>query len=295
MPLIHTRVILVRSLYEANIGAASRAMANMGVQDLVLIAPECSFTEVSQKAAATGQHALQNRRVYDDWESFYASEPQGIRVAFTARDRRGHDSRLFSDVLGTLMSTAPQLQNTDNSDSAIYLDLIFGPEHWGLSNPDLDQAHYAALIPTYGDNSSLNLAQAVLIGLFMLRQSPVSQYIPKAETAADQMAQNHAEVPEDQLAPPLDQEVIKRWISTLGFDVEDRKASVFTVVRRLFQHAVPTVREMSSLNAILHQSIRKMGEYHAMRKQLGLEGEEGGKGLPYLAPASESSKEPPQA
>ena len=49
------RVVLVRPIYERNIGAASRAMANMGFKQLILIDPKCELTYEAQQAAATAQ------------------------------------------------------------------------------------------------------------------------------------------------------------------------------------------------------------------------------------------------
>ena len=54
-------VVLVRSLYDRNIGSSSRAMANMGAHRLILVNPQCEITYEAQLAAATGQEALQKK------------------------------------------------------------------------------------------------------------------------------------------------------------------------------------------------------------------------------------------
>ena len=38
------RIVLVRTIYERNIGSTSRAMSNMGFEKLLLIAPACEIT-----------------------------------------------------------------------------------------------------------------------------------------------------------------------------------------------------------------------------------------------------------
>jgi len=64
------RIVLVRTIYERNIGATSRAMSNMGMDKLILIEPQCDITFEAQQTAATGQTGLQNRTTYKSWEDF---------------------------------------------------------------------------------------------------------------------------------------------------------------------------------------------------------------------------------
>lgn len=250
------RVILVGTLYDSNIGATSRAMANMGVEDLVLIAPQCEVGEAAQKAAATGQAALRGRRVYASWAEYDAAETElGLRLAFTARDGRGRDVRDFGGTL-TALSAERALPR---------VDLVFGPENWGLANEDIERCHYAVSIPTFGPNPSLNLAQATLLALFIARGALGTATGPRKGTAFDDQPGH------------LPESVVRRWIETLGFDLEDRRINVHSVIRRLFLHAVPTRKEVAALQVVLQQSVRKMGEYHRMRELLGLaqDGREG--------------------
>lgn len=242
------RVILVGSLYESNIGATSRAMANMGARDLILINPQCSIGLVAQKAAATGQEALRNRKVFQTWQDFTQNENLALRIAFTARDGRGRDVRDFKETLNLL---SPR-QNLSQ------IDLVFGPEDRGLANEDIDQCHYSASIPTFGENPSLNLGQAVLLALF-IAQSELAPRPCAAEPGADDLPGH------------LPENLLRDWVQSLGFDLSpERRINVHLVLRRLFMHSVPTRKEVAALNVVLQQSIRKMQEYREMRKLLGL-------------------------
>lgn len=243
------RVILVKSLYDSNVGATSRAMANMGVEELVLIAPQCEIGEAAQKAAATGQEALRHRRTYASWEDYNQAEPMGLRLAFTARDGRGRDVRDFQETLTSLTADKEYP----------YIDLVFGPENWGLATEDMDQCHYGVSIPTYGPNPSLNLAQASLLALFIAQNALKATTGPRRGVLALEDQPGH-----------LPEAVVRSWVETLGFNVEDRSVNVLSVIRRLFLHSVPTRKEVASLQVVLQQSIRKMKEYHSMRELLGL-------------------------
>ena len=92
MRAFELHVVLVKTIYESNIGATSRAMSNMGAKKLFLISKQCEITFKAQQAAASGQDAFQNRTEYDSWNDFYKNEPDGIRIAFSARDGRGRSA-----------------------------------------------------------------------------------------------------------------------------------------------------------------------------------------------------------
>lgn len=235
------RIILVRTLYDSNIGSVSRVMSNLGSKHLILIAPECELTYSAQQAAATGQDALQTHRRYDTWDEFYKNEPEGLRIALTARDGRGRQVRHLDETLAAqAIGRKP-----------VYL--IFGPEHWGLSNSDLEHAHFACSLPTFGENPSYNLSHAVLLASFIARSST-----PDVATEQSESAATSTRFPE---------ETVKLWLKTLGFDVDRTGMNVLTVLRRLLLHSVPTEKEIRSLEVVLHQSIRKMREYQWMRPQ----------------------------
>ena len=108
---IHT--VLVRSIYESNVGASSRAMANMGVQDLILIDPKCELTFKAQQAAATGQAALQNRQTFASWDEFFEQHSDGIRICFTARDGKGRQVRDFNETLTWIKSEHPEFTSPE--------------------------------------------------------------------------------------------------------------------------------------------------------------------------------------
>jgi len=249
------RVVLVRTLFESNIGAASRAMANMGCQDMILIGRQCELTFAAQQAAATGQYAWQNRREYADWSEYFAEEPKGLRIAFSARDGRERPVRDWAETLRWLQNEHPDFQGAQAS--VLPIDLIFGPEDWGLSNDDLAQAHFVANIPTFGDNSSLNLAQAVLLALFVLRTQ--WQELPKTILDGQQPLR-----PTGAEFPVFPDQTLHRWLTEMGFDLQ-KPLNAFSVLKRMMLHNVPTQKEIEMLETVLQQSIRKLAEYNRLR------------------------------
>ncbi len=253
-------VVLVRTIYDSNIGASSRAMANMGVNHLILIDPKTDITLKAQQAAATGQAALSNRRVYGSWKEFLAKESEGIRICFTARDGKGRQVQDFQKTLLWLQAEHPLFQK-DADTSAVPVYLIFGPEDWGLSAEDLELTHFACSIPTFGDNTSLNLAQAVLLALYTLRLTWGGE---RSRLEGQQPPRNEADT---QVFP---EQALATWIQEMGFDISNRRVNAYTVLRRMLLQNVPNKKELRILETVLHQGIRKLREYNLLRKEMGL-------------------------
>lgn len=251
------RIVLVRTIYERNIGATSRAMSNMGLHRLILIDPQCEITYEAQKAAATGQTGLQSRTTYASWNEFLDSEPESIKICFTARDGKGRQVRDFDDVLSDIKENSPQFQL--KSDVPYSVHLIFGPEDWGLNAKDLEIANFCACLPTYGENWSLNLAQATLLAMFSLRKawggertSLDGQQTPRSKQGVEGL--------------DLDQ-TLRVWLTEMGFDLSKKRINAYTVIRRMLLQNTPTKKEIVILETVLQQSIRKLREYNEMRKQ----------------------------
>lgn len=255
---IDLRVVLVRPIYERNVGACSRAMSNMGFDRLILIQPQCEFTLEAQKAAATGQKALQEKVIYNSWDDFFKNEPDGLRISTSARDGRGRLTRDLAESLTELASTSPLL--LEKTKKALAVHIFFGPEDWGLSADDLKYSHLCCSIPTYGENSSLNLAQAVLLALFTLRQIWGGE-----KTRLDGYVENRRD-PEAQFKFPDD--TLKAWLTEMGFDLSKPKTNAHTTLRRLLLQNTPTRKELGVLEIVLQQSLRKLRLYNKMNLNL---------------------------
>lgn len=247
-------IVLVRGEYPRNIGASARALANMGGDRLILVDSKCEIDDEAKQAAAGAQEKLTNLTSYRNWEEFYAREGEGLRIGLTRRG--GRNRKIFS-----LKEKAQELKQEIPED----LYLIFGPEADGLSQDDLAYVNYACHLPVFGEFGSLNLAQAVLLSLYIVRDQVPPEVIPEQVKGAQKPSVKPMYFPDD---------LIKEWITAMGFDVSARKASAFLTLRRLFLHNRPTNHELHVLEAVLQQNIRKLKE-----KSLGLAFEQSGDDL----------------
>lgn len=158
-PLSKVAIILNRPRFPENIGAAARAMRNMGLTDLIIVDPEnCDLTRVCRLATHAALDVIENMQVFDDLET--ALQPFGFVVGTTAR--LGGERRVVvtpSRMVGKIM---PLLAKNR-------VGLVFGPEDRGLENEEIRLCHLLVNIPT-AKFSSLNLAQAVMVLCYELFQ-----------------------------------------------------------------------------------------------------------------------------
>jgi tRNA (cytidine32/uridine32-2'-O)-methyltransferase len=163
------RIVMVRTYTAGNIGAASRAMKNMGLHQLMLVSPREFPSEEATKMATRGaEDVLQGARVVDSLYS--AVHDCELVIACTARPR-SYDLPVLSPeqaaerLYSTAYSNRRKIITSEKGGSPppVSVALVFGPERAGLQNDDIKLAHYRVTIPTNPESPSLNLASAVQI------------------------------------------------------------------------------------------------------------------------------------
>lgn len=215
-------------------------MANLGAKRLILIDPRCAVDESAHQMAAGAQAPLKEVRVYSSWQEFYANEGEGLRIALTRRGGKRRRVDPFAEKLTECLQTSPPAN--------IYL--IFGPEKSGLDAEDLAFANWACHLPVYGEFASYNLAQAVLLTLFIARQQiPTSGAPPTTAPAAEPVQPFY-----------FPDQLLRDWLSAMGFDIRARRASAYLTLRRLFLQNRPSRHEIQVLEAVLQQNVRKLRE-----------------------------------
>jgi tRNA/rRNA methyltransferase len=240
-------VVLVRTQFSSNIGQAARSVANMGGQRLILVDPRCSSTnEMAKQGAAGAKQWLLNAVTYADWSAFYANEGAGHRIALTCRGGKLRKPQPLPEVVADLHATM------DKPEGPLYL--IFGPEADGLSGEDLAFVNRTAALPVQGEFKSLNLAQAVLLGLFLARE----EFPLLREGATFHKNANATNDPSTQDPLPFPDQVLRRWLCAIGFSIEKRRMSAYLTMRRLLLQKWPSKSDLHILECILEQNIRKL-------------------------------------
>lgn len=162
--LSNVAVVLNKPRYPENIGSAARAICNMGIDRLVVVAPErCDLTRVLTLATHAAAQVVENMEIFDDLPTALAT--YNYVVGTTAR--QGGERRMIMSPPQMARTLIPITQENQ-------VALLFGPEDRGLTNEELRNCHHLVTIPT-ARFSSLNLAQAVMVICYELFKATTAQ------------------------------------------------------------------------------------------------------------------------
>lgn len=145
-------IVLHQPRYSENIGAAARAMRNMGIGQLVVVDPQnFDLYKALKMATHVATDIVETSSICADLKDALA--PYNYVVGATAR--LGSKRQVISTPSKLAQKLIPiSIENR--------IAILFGPEDRGLSNEDIRYCHALVNIPT-AEFSSLNLAQAVMI------------------------------------------------------------------------------------------------------------------------------------
>ena len=159
-PLNRVRIVLCATSHPGNIGASARAMKTMGLTALHLVNP-VRFPAADADAMASGAADVLGKAVVcrsiDE-----ALTGTVFAVACTAR------SRDLSHSVLTARETGARLAREASQGPVA---LVFGPEQTGLTAQEVSRCGAIGMIPANPDYSSLNLAAAVQIFAYEVRQA----------------------------------------------------------------------------------------------------------------------------
>jgi len=228
---VNVRIILVGTTHPGNIGAAARAMKNMGLSDLKLVDPRHFPHEDATARASGAEDILDTAEVCGTLDEALAD---CVYVA-------GASAR--SRTIGW-PSMAPRqcalrlYEESQHGTAAV----VFGPEKSGLTNEHLDRCHTLLTIPTEPSFSSLNLAMAVQVLSYELRLAGMrgaspeeSRDVPLATAGEMEHFYSHLE----------------QVLTDSGFLDPDNPRLLMRRLRRLFVRAVPDQNEINILRGIL--------------------------------------------
>jgi len=150
-------VILVSPENPDNIGAAARAIKNMGFSQLRLVAPPEAWRTKARKMAVAAEDILKKGETYTLLQD--AVRDLGLVIG-TTRRLGGHR--------GAFLSFDKVVLKIRGNSQRQKIGIVFGRESKGLANEDSALCDHLVTIPTGDSYPSLNLAQAVMVMLFAL-------------------------------------------------------------------------------------------------------------------------------
>lgn len=158
--LSNIRIVLARTSHPGNIGAAARAMKTMGLSHLYLVQPYLFPNSQAVAMAASAGDVLASAHVCSSLGE--ALEGCSLALGVSARRR---------DIVAEVLTPAESATRLLTEAQAGPVALVFGNETNGLSNDELGQCQGLVTIAANPEYSSLNLAAAVQVLSYEVRQA----------------------------------------------------------------------------------------------------------------------------
>jgi len=251
--LQNIRVVLVNTSHPGNIGGAARAMKNMGLSRLVLVQPQ-HFPAPDACARASGaDDVLEAAVVVDSLEEALAGT--SLVLGTSARDRRIPWPLLDPRECGAKV--------VEHAAQQAQIALVFGREHAGLTNEELQRCHFHVHIPSNPDFSSLNLAAAVQVLAYEVRMAWLS-----ASDAPSKVEKFEANSLRSGELATMDEmelfyEHLEQTLVQIGFLDPEKPKHLMPRLRRLYGRSAVNRSEMSILRGILTETQKAVrGEPH---------------------------------
>lgn len=236
------RFVLVGTTHPGNIGAAARAMKTMGLSNLHLVEP-LHYPSAEATARASGaDDVLANAIVHQD----LLSAIDGCQKVYGMSARLRH----LPVPAVTPREAVEQIQQQQNDDAEVAI--LFGREHSGLNNDELDRCHYLVNIPANPDYSSLNLAAAVQVFAYELKMS-FDPNIEQGRIGEKREAIDATDL--EHLYQHFEQSLM-----TIGFLDPEQPRNLMRRIRRLFNRADLDRNELQILHGILRAAENGRGE-----------------------------------
>jgi tRNA/rRNA methyltransferase len=227
--------VLVRPQIAGNLGATARVMHNMGLSDLVLVAPEANpHDRRAHQMSTHGEAILDQARVVNELGEAIAD------CTFVAATSARTGGLFRKQSLGSPEEVLARLVKHQADGPCA---LVFGPERTGLTNAEVTRCHYLIHIPADATYPALNLAQAVAVCLYELRR----QWLQRSD------GRSTPELP----APFAAQEhlfsQLRIALEEIHFLYGPKADSLMHALRHLIGRAGPTAMEVDVLLGLARQ------------------------------------------
>ncbi len=232
--LPHIRIVMVETSHPGNIGAAARAMKNMELDRLYLVRPH-RFPDAESTSRASGaDNVLAAATVCATLQEALA----GCQLVF------GASARSLRTIPWPQVDARGCAELVRGQEGNLEVALVFGREHSGLSNEELELCNYLVHIPTNPNFSSLNVAAAIQVCCYELYMAHLDgNWKAVASTNEDEPASA------DEVERFFDH--LEQTMLATGFLDPDNPRQLMRRLRRLFNRAQMEKTEVNILRGIL--------------------------------------------
>jgi TrmH family RNA methyltransferase len=151
--------VLVEPMVSGNIGSSARALKNMGFTNLTLVGAPETLTSEATWLAHNATDVLDSAKRFATLNDAIA----GSALVVGSSRRTGKDR-------GLILTPRQAVQRIAETAQENKVSILFGREHKGLYNAEVDECGILMNIPTAIEQPSLNLGQAVMVIAYELGQ-----------------------------------------------------------------------------------------------------------------------------
>lgn len=174
------RTVLIHNSHPGNIGASARALKNMGLESLYLVAPK-KFPAIEAVYMASRADDIVERAIVVE-KTTQALAECTLVLAASARTRALKWPEISPRQAAEKMMT--EIQKPEG-----IVAILYGCEQHGLSNEELELSHFQIVIPAVPNYSSLNISQAVQLISYEIYLAYLShQQMHKLDTLDSQVS-----------------------------------------------------------------------------------------------------------
>lgn len=227
--LDNIRIVLINTFHPGNVGAAARAMKNMGLTDLWLVEPNDYPNEEAVSRAAGAKDLLDNATIVSSLEE--AISDCQLVIGTSARNRTFNLPQLDARACAAKATTESHQGN---------VAIVFGRETMGLHNSELQQCNYHVFIPSNPEYPVMNISQAVQVMCYELW-----------------MESNRDDTQYPQQEYPLHKDMglfydhLERVLNRTKFIIPQHQGKVLEKLHRYFNRSRPEKTELNMLRGIL--------------------------------------------
>jgi tRNA/rRNA methyltransferase len=240
--------VMMRTSHPGNVGSAARAIKTMGFSSLHLVNPAYQYMAKKAEAISLSSGAFDVLEGAQNHESLVdAVGPSQLVFGLTTRDREFGPPAISLNEAMEMASTALVADKP--------VAFVFGTERTGLDNDDLKHCTHRVWIDANPDYPSLNLAQAMMIVAYSMRQGLMNALdIDSKTTYAELSSQGNIELA-DQAAITAMLDHWQQGLEAIGYLDPQNPKKLMPRLQSLFARSSLQKEEIDLLRGIAKQML----------------------------------------
>ena len=242
------RWVMMRTSHPGNVGSAARAIKTMGFSALHLVNPAYEYMARKAEAISLSSGAFDVLEAAQNHESMLdALGDSQLVFGLTARDREFGPPAISLPEAVSMASSAVVANKP--------VSFVFGTERTGLDNEDLKHCTHRVWIDANPSYPSLNLAQAMMIVAYSMRQGLMKE-LAIDSSAPESLASNNAPELADPSAIAAMLEHWQQGLEAIDYLNPENPKKLMPRLQSLFARAALQKEEIDLLRGIAKQMLQ---------------------------------------